>query len=502
MLPRPSSRRTAWCTGAGIGVCVGLCAPTALGQQRSQEDEHVNLPAWEEPAHPLRALLQLETTLLLGWVYYLTTADLPRQFDVDYRWDTLERKLTGGSFAFDTNHFGTNFIGHPLGGAGYYLSARANGAGPLAASAVAFVGSAIWELFGEVREEISMNDTITTPTAGIAIGETTYQIARFFDRSERTLLHRGLGLLLGPFTSFNDWVDGRAPRRVASGYPTDTWHRVATHGAVLHVYEPNGQVHPEAEFQADIRLEGFRPPTKARPLALKAFESGNVTQLRAQLAMADTGFSRIEVTTQSVLAGVNYAAARDEHNSEFGYVGVGMGFVYTARSYHRKEGNPLNRLSAVRLFGLGSGHHVRRGDLTLDAWLVAAPAFGGVDPLKLTTRQLEDPRLPQVTRMHGYYMGWGVSSELEFQLGYRDLRWGGTAAFERYRSSHAPRTPRVTRMVDAFQQAQAYVGYRIPGTRAELRAYAGFRGRTSTVDQEHSSYREYTTGLQVCSVGR
>ncbi len=474
-----------------------LLAEPATGQVATQRRKAT--PTAE--GHSLRAILELETVLLLGWVYYLTTADLPRQFDVDYRWDTFQRKITGRSFVFDTNHFGTNFVGHPLGGAGYYLSARSNGVGTLGSSAAAVAGSAIWELFGEVREEISMNDTITTPLAGIAIGETTFQVARFFDRAENSLFNRGVGLFLGPLTTINDAIDGTAPRRVEVGFPTDVWHQVSTRGSLLNVYEQGGDVLPELELHTEVRLENFRPPREAVELDLEGFDDGNVTQLRLQTAVSDSGLSRVEVTTQSVLAGMNYVAARDPSHAEFGYLGLGMGFMYSARSYQRRQDGPLNRLAAVRPLGVATGHHVRRGELTVDAWLVGGPAFGGVDALAMTTEHLEDPRLPPVARLHGYYMGWGASAEAEVKVGIRDFRAGGVMTADQFRSSHTPGAPAVTRMIDSYLQTNAYIGYHVPGTNAELRAYGAWRHRTGTVDQHHTDFKEYSSGLQVCATG-
>jgi hypothetical protein len=289
--------------------------------------------------HAVRTLLAFESVFLLGMVYYLTTADFAHRFDVGYRWDVFRRKISGESFVFDTNHFGTNFIGHPLGGAGYYLSARSNGIGTLGSSAISVTGSLLWELFGEVREEISMNDMIVTPLAGIAIGETTYQLARFFDRSEGNLVNRGLGLLLGPFTTINDALDGTRPDRVSEGYPVDGWHQVGTRAALSHVYEQAArQSHLEAELAANVRVENLPIPKRPQRLSTAWFDAGNVTQLRVELAASSSGLSRVELATHAVLLGLDYAAARGDEDAEFGFVGLGMGFEYTARSYQHLAG--------------------------------------------------------------------------------------------------------------------------------------------------------------------
>lgn len=450
--------------------------------------------------HALRSILELESVLLLGWVYYLTTADMPEKFDVGYRWDKFRRKVSGQSFVFDTNHFGTNFVGHPLGGAGYYLSARSNGLGTLGSSAVAVTGSAIWEMFGEVREEISMNDTIVTPLAGIGIGETTFQVARFFDRSERTWVNRALGLVLGPFTTINDAIDGSAPDRAVSGYPNDVWFQVLTRAGLSGVYERRShQLHPEVDVLASVRVENFGPPRQPTELTIDGFNDGNVVQLRVEGAASSSGLSRAEVTTQAVLAGMNYRAARSDGDSEFGYLGLGMGFVYTARNYQRGKQEPTNRMAAVRPLGVAMGNHVRRGELSLDSWLVAGPAFGGVDAFGLTPQQLADPSIPPVAKLHGYYLGWGVATDVQVQVAYRDFRMGGLMSAERYRSSNAPGEVAVMRMLDSHQLSSAYLGYHLPGTSLELRANWVLRDRAGVVGTEHRSFEEQGVGLQLCS---
>jgi len=462
----------------------------------------------EPKVHPVRALLEFQSVFLLGMVYYLTTAGFEERFDLEYRWDVFGRKLSGESFVFDTNHFGTNFIGHPLGGAGYYLSSRSNGIGNMGSSAISITGSVLWELFGEVREEISMNDMIVTPMAGIAIGVTTYQMARFFDRAEPTLVNRALGLLLGPFTTLNDAIDGAAPRRAEKGYPDDGWHQVMTSAWLSHVSERSSrQGHLEATVSADLRVETLPVPRSYTPLQTAWFDDGNVTRLRLEVAASSSGLSRVELATHAVLFGLQYEAARHARDAEFGFLGLGMGFDYTARSFERAVSAPLNRLSAVHPLALSTGHHVRRGAFTLDSWLRAGPAFGGLDVLELTPEQQLDPRFPPVTRLHGYYMGWGASSEAQVQMGFGDVRWGAGMAAEGYSTGRAPGEAVPARMRDTFRQTHGYIGYHFPNSASELRAFWVWRDRAGTAEQagtnerEHYHLSEHSLGLQLCAFG-
>ncbi len=501
-LPRPAMAQPNGVSDSRDADTASGAAAVTKPETTPQQSPSVTLVEPEPELHAVRAVLTFETVFLLGWGYYLMTADFKQQFDIDYRWDVFRRKISGESFVFDTNHFGTNFIGHPLGGAGYYLSARSNGMGTLGSSAISVTGSLLWELFGEVREEISMNDMITTPMAGIAIGETTYQMARFFDRAEGNLLNRTLGLLLGPFTTLNDVLDGHAPERVRSGYPRDGWHQVMARAALSQVYEAGAaDLHPEAELLANVRVESLPVPHEPQPLTTSWFDRGNITQLRVELAASSSGLSRVEVATNAVLGGIGYRASRGTHDAEFGYVGLGMGFHYTGRSYDRSTGGPLNRLSGVQPMSLSTGHHVRRGAFTLDGWLRAGPAFAGMDVLSPTAELESDPRLPPVTRLHGYYMGWGASSEAQVQMGFHDLRWGGGMSAEAYRSGRAPGELPVTRLLDSYRQTHGYFGYHFPGTSSELRAFWVWRDRAGTADRQHLHFNEHSLGLQLCAFG-
>src|SRR5690606_36052133 len=114
--------------------------------------------AWDR--NYLRALLQYQAITALGVLWYITTTDLDREWRLGYQWETFRGKLTGEAFGLDTNHFGTNFIGHPLGGTGYYHAARANRLTWPASFGFAIAGSLFWEYFGEVTETVSANDML------------------------------------------------------------------------------------------------------------------------------------------------------------------------------------------------------------------------------------------------------------------------------------------------------------------------------------------------------
>ncbi len=79
-------------------------------------------------------------------------------------------------FEWDTNAWGVNQIGHPYQGSNYFTAGRANGLSFWESSAVAAVGSATWEYFGE-NNRASLNDFINTTLGGVALGEVLHRTA-------------------------------------------------------------------------------------------------------------------------------------------------------------------------------------------------------------------------------------------------------------------------------------------------------------------------------------
>ena len=194
--------------------CVAACAVVlasspAFAETPRNELGLVASPAPPEPvetfayttpaeARPLRALLELGAVFTLGFAWYATSAPTVENWDPGYRWSTFRDKITGGDVGLDANSFGTNFIGHPLGGTGYYLAARSNRLGILQSFGFTIAGSLLWEVFGEVSEVVSTNDMIVTPLAGLSIGEATIQLASHFDRSEPAAGNRVADFVVKP----------------------------------------------------------------------------------------------------------------------------------------------------------------------------------------------------------------------------------------------------------------------------------------------------------------
>lgn len=86
----------------------------------------------------------------------------------------IRRNLTHRHWWWDEDYFHTNTIEHPLHGALFYATARANGLSVGTSSLFTLGGSWMWEMLCEA-EKPSINDMAYTTVGGITIGETLYR---------------------------------------------------------------------------------------------------------------------------------------------------------------------------------------------------------------------------------------------------------------------------------------------------------------------------------------
>ncbi len=461
------------------------------------------------PAEPggLRAVLQLHAVFLTGFVYYLTTARGVGDWDVNYEWTVFSNKLSGQSFGTDENHFGTNFIGHPLGGTGYYLAARSNRLTIYQSFGFSFAGSLLWEYFGEVREVISMNDTLVTPVAGWAIGESLYQLGAFFDRSAGTTRNRVLGSVFSPLKSFNDWYDGLEPVRVASGFPRDEWHRFDLQAGAALVREDSSRGDPaahSAEGRFRLRERIVRLPRFAESGRHElTFGDANASGIELEGAVGAGGLTDLSVSTQVVLAGY-YARDASAQGPLLwgggGLIGVGVGFEYSLHDHRRGSPGPTDRVSSVQLPVLVFEHQVHVGEVNVRSYVDVAPSFGGLQSLAQQDYSGPAEHLPTVTQLHGYSFGLGGRGNAELELTWRALELGGQLRAEAYRTVDAPREHPSEPISDSRGLFEGHVGYRIVDSNAVIRGSVQRRLRGSTVGAAHVVYGETAVGLSTAVV--
>jgi hypothetical protein len=152
-----------------------------------------------------------ESLELLGIVsaYYWGTRTAAADFHYDASFDTLKKKFSGEAILFDEDPIGTNSIpGHALAGSYYYLIARNHNLSRIESFLWSFALSSIFEFFIEFQEVASINDFVTTPVAGSAIGEVMYQFGRYFrcSKNKNTLGYKTIAAIMDPIALVNSWL--------------------------------------------------------------------------------------------------------------------------------------------------------------------------------------------------------------------------------------------------------------------------------------------------------
>ncbi len=449
-------------------------------------------------AEPLRAVLEVGAVLTVGFVWYATSAPNVNRWDVGYRWSTFREKITFDKVGFDANSLGTNFIGHPLGGTGYYLAARSNRLSILESFGVSVAGSYIWELLGEVSEVVSVNDMVVTPLAGIAIGEATTQLAAYFDRSPRSATHRTFGAVFGPFKTLNDRFDSLEPAR-RPAYPADEWHRFDVGVALpLTREDPLQSTHgpwwPEGRIELAthlVRLPGY----DASGWDSRWFGDANASRLRFTASAGAAGVTDLAFTSHVVLAGGYYRARRRDFEGNAwgsnGLAGVTAGFQYTVHRYRRREGGPIDRIASVRPLGFAFEQRGAIGGPTLSTVLELGPDFAGVTPQGIRDYG-RSAGLPIVQAARGYYFGVGGHLRAAAELEQEQLVASGELSAEAFRDVRGPEDPAGPALTDVLAQYRVALGYRqttsvlIPKVFLERRLRIGGVGRARGTSDELS----------------
>lgn len=131
--------------------------------------------------------------------------------DYDSDFSSLKKNLKGG-WVYDSDPFDVNQFGHPYQGSMYHGFARSAGLGYWSAAAYTALGSAAWELAGEITPP-SINDQFTTGFGGSFLGEPLFRMASLLLESgndSSPTVWRELGAaLISPATGFNRLVFGK-----------------------------------------------------------------------------------------------------------------------------------------------------------------------------------------------------------------------------------------------------------------------------------------------------
>ena len=165
--------------------------------------------------HFLRASAELFVVWFVPWAVNYYVRDAPfAHISLNSWWDNIT-----GQWVYDDNTFQTNQFAHPMHGAFYFNSFRANGYNFWASSAASWVGAFGWECCGETHPP-APNDLVNTAVGGMTLGEMMWRLSTLALDNTSTgsgrTWHEIGGFLMSPWNGFNRWVTGRSNDVVAN----------------------------------------------------------------------------------------------------------------------------------------------------------------------------------------------------------------------------------------------------------------------------------------------
>lgn len=439
-------------TGAALlmGVLLGL----ALASSASADGDLARAPdtfAYTEPAEAnrVRALLELTGVYAVGFTFYLSSNHLLPGYDVHYDWPIFRKKLLGQGLELDINGLNTNFVGHPAGGSMYYIMARSNQLSIAESEAFAIGGSLLWELFGEVREYISINDMIVTPLAGMAIAEPLFQLGAFFDRSSPALHNRILGGVFAPIKTLNDLLDGRTLARAQAldehGFPANEFHRfdLRLGSAAVQQAPTAGRANANRTFEYRVSLASTLvrlPGYDGAGRGSATFLDGNLSSIQLDAALTPAGLVDLELHTLVSFAGYYFRkASRDARGNLRGQgtlLGLTMGYQYVLHDYDRDRERlrRRDRISSIQPLGVLLEQRVAWDGLRWVTQVEGGLDFGGVRPYALAAyaQQSGPAMFTTVLANNGYYFVRGGHLLASMALDLEVLEVAGKLRYESY----------------------------------------------------------------------
>jgi Domain of unknown function (DUF3943) len=192
----------------------------------SIDSTNYNYIPWESKKHLGIAVSEMAILEFLPWAL----AKWVRHEDwANVKPDTWWKNISKG-WVYDGDSFLTNQFGHPYHGSLFFNTARSNGFSFWESVPFPFIGSLLWEYFGETFRP-SINDWLNTSLSGINLGEILYRVSGMITDntatgSERVIRELG-GALMNPVRGFNRLISGETGRvfpNPKDRIPKTLWH--------------------------------------------------------------------------------------------------------------------------------------------------------------------------------------------------------------------------------------------------------------------------------------
>jgi hypothetical protein len=451
LTPPPSTGTSLSLDGRDMNVLPGLSVPFAhLGRALDGP--------WISPrlvtAAQILALLSLNAAL-----YWSNPDKRLRRAELTWSWDSWRSKLiTMQGVSFDANDIDTNAVLHPIAGTLYYMASRGNGLGMAESLLFSAAGSALWEYLVEYPEEVSLNDLVITPAAGVAIGEPLHRLGLFF------------------------------------ALPAEPWHRFHVFAGALAIAREARVRSAGALLGLDVELIDL--PWYGRPgRSARVVPGGSFVRIAAEAALDAGGLASFDFVSTVALAGYLWQAIAVGPDGLMGgslFAGASTAYSYT----HDASVDFVDKIGAANLVGPALDLSLHRGPLRLRARLDAYIDFAMVRSAAIEAYlDRRDPRgIQSVAAEKKYYYATGLTFRPALSLGYRGFELGARIGLDLFESIEGLDRRRrevdnEVHLSDRRLRGRAWLACTLPGQRL----------RISVLDVERREREGRIGGLRVVS---
>jgi hypothetical protein len=360
--------------------------------------------------------MMAEATLLFGVqeFFYWTIMKPENVVDFDYGINgrsARARFVTFEAWRLDNNMYDTNALRHPAQGMANYLFARSNYLSVPSSYLFSIALSTAWEIAGEYRELVSVNDIVMTPATAMPIAESFAQMSAFFglyDWMDRARPHwmRNLGAvwLEGPI-----WHDFRLG--LEGGF------RAGASGAA-----PSSRLALDTEI---IRIPGYGLPGTGDHLMI----NGNFSQIVLRTGFDEGGLNDLLFFTRAALLTFYYKSITPDASRGYDIIlGVSSAFEYSKHWLGPDHDTRWTRDQAAiaHLLGPTIDGRARHGKLELRAVIDLYGDFAMVRNYALTELQAAegDENMKSSVVRERYHYALGMSGMARVMARYDRLEAG------------------------------------------------------------------------------
>jgi hypothetical protein len=436
--------------------------------------------------------MMAEAALLFGAqeFFYWTIMKPENVVDFDYGINlrsARDRFVTFDAWRLDNNMYDTNALRHPAQGMANYLFARSNYLSVPSSYLFSIGLSTAWEIAGEYRELVSVNDIVMTPATAMPIAEAFAQMSAFF------------GLY--------DWMDRARPRWMrnlgAVWLEGPIWHdfRFGLEGGVRASASgtaPSSRLALDTEI---IRIPGYGQPGTGEHLMM----NGNFSQLALRTGFDEGGLNDLLFFARAALLTFYYKKITPDASRGYDIIlGVSSAFEYSKHwlaPAHDTRGT-RDQAAIAHLLGPTIDGRLRHGELELRAVIDLYGDFAMVRNYALAEFEAAegDENMKSTVLREKYHYALGVSGMARVMARYDRLDAGlqvQTDVFDSIEGLDRHQAQIMTdyNLRDSRKITRLWLSYELPVSYGDTSARLGItlteRKREGTAAEYSDSTREH-----------